>query len=64
MWAQAEAPTTLTNAFLGPPPPHVIDLLVRASTDRCLADRIVDGLGHPEDMLAMLAPPSSMASAC
>ena len=61
MWAQAEAPTTLTNAFLEPAPPHVVDLLVRASTDRDLGHRIVDGFGHPEDMLPMLTPPSSMA---
>lgn len=62
MWQQAEAPTTLTNTFLDPPPPHVLDLLVRASTDRCLATQIVDGIGHPEDMLALLTPPNSMAA--
>ena len=41
MWSQAEAPTTLTNAFLEPVPPHVFDLLVRASTDRDLGHRIM-----------------------
>lgn len=56
MWAQAEAPTTLTNAFLEPPAPHVVELLARASADTRLADEVVSGLADPEGMLALLAP--------
>lgn len=55
MWAQAQAPTTLTNAFLQPTPPHVVALLVRATTDQVLADQVAD-LGQPERMLSLLAP--------
>lgn len=55
LWEAAEAPTMLSNALLEPPPPAVIDLLVRAGRDQALADRFVSGFGDPEGMLATFA---------
>jgi len=59
MWAEAEAATTLSNVLLAPPSPETIDLLARASTEPALGDRVVDGLGHPEDMLRLFAGASA-----
>lgn len=56
LWAAAAAPTTFTNAFLAPPPPHVLELLTRASSDPALADRFVNGFAEAEKMLALLTP--------
>ncbi len=56
MWEQAQAPTALSNAFLAPPPPSMLELFARAGRERALADRIVSGFGNAEAMLAMLAP--------
>jgi hypothetical protein len=33
-----------------------LSLLARAAEDQAVADRFVSGFGHPEGMLAMLAP--------
>ena len=41
MWAYAEPATNFTNAFLQPPPDHLLALLVAASNDRRVADRVV-----------------------
>jgi hypothetical protein len=56
MWEQAQAPTALSNAFLAPPPPSMLELFARAGREPALADRIVSGFGNAEAMLAMLAP--------
>jgi len=56
MWAQAQAPTRVTDTLLAPPRPHVLELFARAGHDPALADRLVSGLGAPEDMLSLLTP--------
>jgi 2-polyprenyl-6-methoxyphenol hydroxylase-like FAD-dependent oxidoreductase len=56
MWAVAQAPCAVTNAFLAPPAPHVVEVLLRAATDRTLADRIVEGFADPSDLLRLFSP--------
>ena len=56
MWEQAAGPCALSNTLLEPPAPHVLGLLARASAEPPLADRVADGFGRPEEMLALLAP--------
>lgn len=56
MWAQAQAPTALTNAFLAPPSASMLEVFARAGHQPALADRIVSGFGNAEAMLALLAP--------
>jgi hypothetical protein len=55
LWAAAQAPTVLSNALLAPPPPHVADVLRRASEDQQVADRFCAGFGEPESLLDMLS---------
>lgn len=56
LWALAEAPTTLSNALLDPPPEHVVRLLVQATVDERVADRFANGFAEPEKLVAALAP--------
>jgi hypothetical protein len=38
-----------TNALLGPPPQHVLDLLVAGNDHPAVAKRFVDGFNDPRD---------------
>ncbi len=44
---RVEASTMWSNMILMPPPPHVIELLARASAKQPLADRIAQGFDEP-----------------
>ena len=49
--------TNWSNAFLQPPPPHVIGLLVNAALQKSLATAFVDGFNTPDMTWAMLSNP-------
>jgi len=47
LWAHAGPITAWTNAFLQPPPPHVMEVLAAATADQAVADRFTDGFADP-----------------
>jgi hypothetical protein len=48
-WDYAQSVTMWTNALLGPPPQHVLDLLVAGNDHPAVAKRFVDGFNDPRD---------------
>jgi 2-polyprenyl-6-methoxyphenol hydroxylase-like FAD-dependent oxidoreductase len=62
MWAAAEPVTNFCNAFLQPPPPHIIDLLGAASQDQAVADALTQGFEHPDRMWRMISSPQRAAA--
>ena len=62
MWTFAAPVTAWTNAFLQPPPPHVIGLLDAASADQGVADAFASGFAFPSDAAAALATPEATAT--
>jgi hypothetical protein len=48
-WQYAQYVTTWTNAMLGPPPPHVLELLVAGNEHQAVADRFANGFDNPPD---------------
>lgn len=57
MWHYAEPVTSLTNAFLQPPPPHVVALQQAAAEHQAVADHYVDLFDDPPTMWNVLASP-------
>jgi hypothetical protein len=55
MWSYAGPATALTNAFLQPPPEHVLALLVAASREQAVADRVGTLFHDPVDGWAMIS---------
>ena len=49
--------------ILMPPPPHVIDLLARASGKQALADRVAQGFDEPATIVPLFADPALAAAA-
>jgi hypothetical protein len=62
MWEAAEPVTNFTNAFLTPPPPHVLELLGAASQDQSIADELVHGFERPDLMWRRIATPQRTAA--
>lgn len=62
-YAQVEASTQFSNMLLMPPPPHVSDLLGRASARQDLADLVAGGFDRPETLVPVLADPKRAAAA-
>jgi 2-polyprenyl-6-methoxyphenol hydroxylase-like FAD-dependent oxidoreductase len=62
MWDMAEAVTQWTNAFLRPPPPHVVDVLGAATADKVVADALVEGFADPQAMWRRVATPDRVAA--
>lgn len=62
LWAFAGPVTALNNAFLGPPPPHVLDLLAAASAHQAVADAFVAGFADPVQLAHTLASPVATAA--
>ena len=56
-WAYAQYVTGWTNAFLQPPPPHVLNLLGAMQSFPALAKRFVNGFDEPRDLFPWLAVP-------
>jgi hypothetical protein len=62
MWEMAGPVTAWSNAFLQPPPPHILDLLAAASTDKAVADALVRGYADPLAMWRRVATPQRAAA--
>jgi hypothetical protein len=62
-WQYAAYVTGWTNAFLAPPPPHVIDILGAASQAPALAERFVNGFNHPPSFFPWLVDPDAAREA-
>jgi hypothetical protein len=48
-WEYAQFVTSWTNALLGPPPQHVLDLLMAGNEHQEIAERFVNGFNDPRD---------------
>ncbi len=57
MWGYAESVTNFTNAFLLPPPAHVVELLGAAASDRDVADALISNFADPPAMWRTIATP-------
>lgn len=60
---RVEASTNWSNMILMPPPPHVVDLLARASGKQPLADAIAQGFDEPATIVPLFADPALAAAA-
>jgi 2-polyprenyl-6-methoxyphenol hydroxylase-like FAD-dependent oxidoreductase len=56
-WQYAQYVTTWTNAMLGPPPPHVLELLVAGNEHQAVADRFANGFDNPPDFFEWFMEP-------
>jgi hypothetical protein len=56
-WEDAQYVTTWTNALLGPPPQHVLDLLLAGNDHQDVADRFVNGFNDPRDYFEWFMDP-------
>jgi 2-polyprenyl-6-methoxyphenol hydroxylase-like FAD-dependent oxidoreductase len=62
LWDHARHVVEWSNAFLAPPPPHVLELFGRAAEDKRVADAFVSGFHDPVAMWAVLSSPESAVS--
>lgn len=60
-WSYARFVTDWTNALLGPPPPHVLDVLGAAQTRPGVAQAFVNGFNHPPQFFPWLGDPQAAA---
>ena len=60
---RVEASTLWSNMILMPPPPHVIELLARASEKQELADKVAQGFDEPGIIVPLFADPALAAAA-
>jgi 2-polyprenyl-6-methoxyphenol hydroxylase-like FAD-dependent oxidoreductase len=56
-WQYAQYVTTWTNAMLGPPPPHVLELLMAGNDHQLVADRFANGFDNPPDFFDWFMEP-------
>jgi 2-polyprenyl-6-methoxyphenol hydroxylase-like FAD-dependent oxidoreductase len=56
-WDYAQYVTTWTNALLGPPPQHVLELLVAGNDHPAVAERFVNGFDYPPDFFEWFMDP-------
>lgn len=59
MWSYAGVCTKFTNAFLQPPPEHVLALLAAAARDQVIADRVARMLHYPVEGWALISDPKA-----
>ena len=62
MWQMAGPVTEWSNAFLQPPPEHVLELLGAATADKAVADALIGGFADPQAMWRRLATPERAAT--
>lgn len=62
-FSRVEASTNWSNMILMPPPPHVVDLLARASGKQELADKVAQGFDEPATIVPLFADPALAAAA-
>ncbi|MFC7219507.1 styrene monooxygenase/indole monooxygenase family protein [Streptomyces polyrhachis] len=58
-WDTAQCATTWTNAMLGAPPQHVLELFGAASTNARIAARFVNGFDDPRDYFHWFMDPAA-----
>lgn len=54
LWDDSRAVTEWSNAFLQPPPPHAIGLLVAAAQNQAIANAFADNFNTPKQQWAVL----------
>ena len=54
--------TEWSNAFLQPPPPHLIRLFVAAAQNQAIANAFADNFGDPERQWGVLSSPDATAA--
>ncbi|RDI76072.1 hypothetical protein Gocc_0491 [Gaiella occulta] len=59
-WGEAQYVTGWTNALLGPPPQHILDLLLAANDHQEIADRFVNGFNDPRDYFDWFMEPDKV----
>jgi hypothetical protein len=62
MWDMAGPVTEWSNAFLQPPPDHVLEVLAAATADKAIADALAGGFADPQAMWRRLATPERAAA--
>ncbi|WP_137992763.1 styrene monooxygenase/indole monooxygenase family protein [Streptomyces vilmorinianum] len=62
LWDHARHVVEWSNAFLAPPPPHVMELFGRAAGDKQIADAFVGRFHDPVAMWAVLSSPEGVDS--
>jgi 2-polyprenyl-6-methoxyphenol hydroxylase-like FAD-dependent oxidoreductase len=62
LWESTAAAAAWTNAFLQPPPPHAIGLLVAAAQNQAIADAFVTNFNDPDRMWAVVSSPDATAA--
>jgi len=62
MWQVGRPATEWSNAFLGPPQPHLIDLLIAANTDQRVADAYLTNFNDPFKQWEILSTPESTSA--
>lgn len=62
LWENARPTTEWSNAFLQPPPSHVLGLLVAAAQNQALADAFMTNFNHPDRQWEVLSSPDSTAA--
>jgi 2-polyprenyl-6-methoxyphenol hydroxylase-like FAD-dependent oxidoreductase len=62
LWSFAGPVTAWTNAFLRPPPTHVLELLAAATAHQPVADAFANGFADPAWFAAQLASPEATAA--
>jgi 2-polyprenyl-6-methoxyphenol hydroxylase-like FAD-dependent oxidoreductase len=62
LWSFAGPVTGWTNAFLRPPPPHVLDVLAAATAHQSIADAFAQGFADPVRLASQLATPNAAAA--
>ncbi len=62
LWSQERPVTEWCNAFLQPPPPHLMSVLAAASQNQAIANAFADNFNEPETQWAVLSSPSATAA--
>jgi 2-polyprenyl-6-methoxyphenol hydroxylase-like FAD-dependent oxidoreductase len=62
LWDDARPVTEWSNAFLQPPPPHVMGLLIAAAQDPAIANAFADNFNNPKQQWAVLSSPEATAA--
>jgi 2-polyprenyl-6-methoxyphenol hydroxylase-like FAD-dependent oxidoreductase len=62
LWEATRAAAVWTNAFLDPPPPHVLGLLVAAARNKAIADAFTTNFDDPDRMWQSVASPEATAA--
>lgn len=61
-WDEVQYSTIWTNALLGPPPPHVLQLLVAAGSEPRIAHRFANDFNDPKDFFDWFMDPDKAES--